>query len=46
VAIREGIDQKVTPCKLEGIVIGRRWKFKRKTIGCRRYIIEEGFLEG
>jgi hypothetical protein len=31
---------------LEGIVVGRRQELKGKTIGCKRYRVEEGLLKG
>jgi hypothetical protein len=46
VGIKGGIDQYVIPCKLEGIVVGNKQEFRRKTTSCRRYKVEEGLFKG
>jgi hypothetical protein len=46
VGIKEGIDQQVTPYRLEGIAIGKRRELRRKTFGCKRYKVEEGLFKG
>jgi hypothetical protein len=46
VGIKGKIDYQITPCQLKGIVVSNRQELIMKTIGCERYIIEHGLLEG
>jgi hypothetical protein len=46
VGIKKGTNQQVIPYKLEGTTIGIKQELKGKTIGYRRYIIEERLIEG
>jgi hypothetical protein len=46
VRIRRGENYQVTTCRLEGIVVSSKQELKRKIIGCKRYKVGEGILEG
>ncbi len=46
VGIKKNTNQQIIHYRLEGTTEGRMQKFRGKTIGYKRYKIEEGLIEG
>jgi hypothetical protein len=46
VRIIRGTNDQITPCRLEGTIVGSKEELKKKTIGCKRYKVREGLFKG
>jgi len=46
VGIREGVNNQITLCKLEGTIVGSKEELRRRTIDCKMYRVGKGLFEG